>query len=591
MAPEPVSAENFDVKETERREIIDSLYDVAVDPSRLEELLDKWEKAIGPYRASGDRQEINSFADANIEAHFLRANVFLDRIADEGNANSVQKLVDEFDKVAAFVLDENLKIEAHNSIAKNAFKIGKLTYFDDLPFEKSEVDAAQNTIKLMFAKQSDAAEVIRIRSEKEKRFVILQLRIFKAKNGIKHILAVTSELGWPKGFEEVLEAAFKLTDAEQSVVKSLVECNSLREVAESRNRSVETIRAQLKSILAKTGTSSQAELVRLTISLMDIAARFDEAEELTSSQSRGINALETMPFQTLKLADSRRLDYLILGDPNGQPCLFLHDNYGLVRWPAPAENAAKAEGIKIIVPIRAGYGHSSPYGADKDITEGTRQDIKALLDHLGVESCPLVSMNTEAYHIMNFANHYPERVDALILCAGTLPLKNPEQYQRMDKWQRFIRAGACYTPHLLPFMVKSGFYLAKRIGKRGLLYAVYKDSPADIATFEKQDVFEAMLLGSEVALSDQFNAHKSASRNILAQETVDWQPVVQSLEGKLPIHFMCGLKSPATPEETIKEYMDEYPFMNFITYEDAGELVLFAEWRDVLDLIKSSFKS
>ena len=39
-------------------------------------------------------------------------------------------------------------------------------------------------------------------------------------------------------------------------------------------------------------------------------------------------------------------------------------DFGLVRWSAPAEAQARARGLRVIVPIRAGYGHSDPLPPD-----------------------------------------------------------------------------------------------------------------------------------------------------------------------------------------------------------------------------------
>jgi DNA-binding CsgD family transcriptional regulator len=46
-------------------------------------------------------------------------------------------------------------------------------------------------------------------------------------------------------------------------VEALIETGSLRQAAARLHRSYNTLRAQLRSILQKTGTKSQVELIRL----------------------------------------------------------------------------------------------------------------------------------------------------------------------------------------------------------------------------------------------------------------------------------------------------------------------------------------
>lgn len=58
-----------------------------------------------------------------------------------------------------------------------------------------------------------------------------------------------------------LQAAFALTDAELLLTTRLAQGLSLAEIAEQEGKSRETVRSQLKSVFAKTGAQSQAELV------------------------------------------------------------------------------------------------------------------------------------------------------------------------------------------------------------------------------------------------------------------------------------------------------------------------------------------
>jgi DNA-binding CsgD family transcriptional regulator len=62
---------------------------------------------------------------------------------------------------------------------------------------------------------------------------------------------------------EVLQGLFDLTPAEARVARSVAERQTVDAIADALGLSRETIRSQLKSVLAKTGTSRQAELAAL----------------------------------------------------------------------------------------------------------------------------------------------------------------------------------------------------------------------------------------------------------------------------------------------------------------------------------------
>ena len=565
-------------------EVIDRLYEVAVDPLRYEALLDRWEAMMQPQRAASN--SVDGPGMGQFAGHFARADKLLDRVIADLDQSRPQAVLGRIDRAAAFVVDADLFITGVNPAARSALGVTTGARVDAIALAAGEAETLAQNIRRTFGSNSQTPVVIRTRSARFDRLVVFHLRAVRPENAPPFVIAVTSEIAWPKGFGEVLRQAFDLTGAEAEVVRALTDGLGLTQVAAARGRSIDTIRAQLKSIMAKTETRTQSELVRLTLSTMEIIQFSDDAATNMPESSVGFDTLEPRPFQTLVLRDRRRLDYLILGDPNGLPILFFPLDYGLVRWPASAEAEAARRGLKIVVPVRPGYGLSTPLPKGVPYLSQIVDDIVALLDHLSIARVPMLTLGGDSFIAIALHAAYPERVTALVACGGVLPLTRPEQYDRMDKWHRFILAGARYTPHLLPFMVKAGFALARRLGKRGFIHAVYGKSTADVATFEIPEVFEAMVVGSEVSLSDTHSAHDAFSREVIHHETTDWTDEVAALRGTIPVHFLNGLQCPQVPPGTLAEFQADYPWIDFRVYPDAGQLLFFLKWRDALALIE-----
>lgn len=578
------------LSETDRNAAIDRLYDVALDPTRYEALLDHWESAIGPLRAQADFAAPRLLNDPLIEGHFERAGAFLDRL-DTGNETSeLEAILAPFDRVAAFVLDGTQQIRAANRTAKSVMGLQNGTPLSDLPINPEDIEAVRRTLRELFSNSPEDSAILRVRSRQKGHFMVLRLQLRGTGDGTPLILAASNEVGWPKGFRDILRKAFGLTGAEADVVRGLVACCSVSEIAGQRGRSVDTIRAQIKSILGKTETHSQVELVRLALSMMDMVTLTVRTASGLRAVSRGNGALEERAFRSLVTPDGRRLDYLVLGDPMGKPLLFLPLDYGLVRWPAPAEAAATRQGIRIIVPVRAGYGQSDNLPKSADYDTALIKDTLQVLDAEAAGPCPILPLGGDTYYAVRLCLAAPERFTAIVACAGVLPLTRREQYERMEKWHRFILAGAKYTPHLLPFMVKAGFLLARKIGKRGFIHAVYGQCPADVDTFEDPDVFEAMVTGSEVALSDLHSAHDAFSRQVLGGQKLDWSDDINALRDTLPVVFLNGTQDPQIPRATLEEFRRDYDWIDYRVFEDAGQLVFFRHWREALDICASHLR-
>lgn len=564
--------------------LISRLYDVALDPTRYEALLDQWESIMGPLRGvEADAHGIAS-QSAFFAEHFRRADAFLDNIGTDIDQN--EALLGKFDKAAALLFGSGQKIIGVNAAAHAVFSVDKSKSVGDLPIEEEDALAlAAEIARLLAAKSSPPPSVFRVRSKDLSQVIIFHMQQKIVDGQTPLVLAVSSQVGWPENFSALLIESFGYTSAEVDVVRQLIECASIKEIAVKRERSVDTVRVQIKSVLSKTEVNSQVELVRLVLSMMDIASFAVGKGMGLRLVSQGFEKLEPRPFITIFTDDGRRLDYLVLGDPKGTPVLFLPLNYGLIRWPASAEAQAAKMGIKVIVPVRAGFGNTDQVRDIKKYVETVCADTMVVLKAEGVGPCPVVSLSSDFMIATHLSHYYPGQVTAVLACGGMMPNSHPEMYERMDKWHRFILASARYTPKLLPFMVKSGLHLARRIGKRGFVHAVYGGSEADISTFEEPEVFEAMVTGSEVMFAENADSATSFSLQLIHQETNDWRDKVMKLKNQVPVHFICGLQSPEVHPDTLAFYQVEYPWVEYSVHKDAGELIFFRHWRTVLQIL------
>ena len=573
------------MSDQDRNEAIDRLYDVALDPERYETLLDVWESAVSPLRAEADFSAPRLLDDSMIAGHFERAGTFLDRVEMASPADELQSILAPFGKVSAFVLDDKMQVKVANAAATERLLLGEGAGLADLAVNAEDIDGIRKTVRSLLAGTLKDTAILRVRSNEKGHFVVLRLQLCQARAGTSYVLAASSEVGWPEGFNDILRRAFDLTSAEADVVQKLVECCSVKEIAALRGRSIDTIRAQIKSILLKTETRSQVELIRLALSVMDMANLTLDANIEPRLVSKGYETLKPLNFNTLTTPDKRRLDYLVLGDPAGTPVLYLPLDYGLVRWPASAEAQAAKRGWRIIVPVRAGYGRSEPLTKKANFDDAFLCDTMQILAAENVTRCPIITLGSDSFYGFQLARLHPEMFTALIACAGVLPMTRKEQFERMEKWHRFILAGAKYTPHLLPFMVKAGFLLARKIGKRGFLHAVYGNSPADVETFEDPEVFEALVTGSEVALSETHSAHNSFSTMLLGRQNGDWSADVEAVKDQVPVMFLNGSDDPQVPVKTLEDFQTDHDWIDYRFYDDCGQLLFFRKWPEVFQIL------
>jgi pimeloyl-ACP methyl ester carboxylesterase/DNA-binding CsgD family transcriptional regulator len=512
--------------------------------------------------------------DADLEAHVGRASVFLDRFEATRPDGGYRSLLNEVPRRAAFVSDGQA-IVAFNGVAAQALGLAEGDGLGDLPFEPGDLTTLSTEIRHLASGRGGQVATLRIRRSGGGAPVIVRLSRVESAHKKPLALVLSTELAWPEGFDETVQDAFGLTPAEAEIVQGICLGHPVREIARRRRRSAETVRTQLRSILAKTETHSQSELVRVVLGLMDVATT-PIGRTGTASRARA-SALQT---RTLRQADGRSLDWIEFGAPGGRPVLYMHLDYGLIRWPRRAEREAARRGLRIVVPVRAGYGGTSPVPRGADHVTTVALDYAAVLDHLGLAAMPVIALGADLRFALKLSLLRPDLVTGILGCAAQLPLTSPAQYERMDKWQRFILANARYAPKVLPFLVKAGFSLARRLGKEKFFAQVNGGSPADMETFADPEVREAMLSGSDVTLSETKSAHEAFAQECLSCER-DWSDLVRA--ARVPVRLLQGDQDPQTPVVTVREQMAQFPALDVSFLPHTGQLLFFKEWQRALD--------
>jgi hypothetical protein len=122
-----------------RAEIVERLYDVALDPIRLEDLLDVWEGWVAPLR-DGPGDAPVTLHDPELEAHVQRATVFLDRVDPTREDGAYRSVLEDIPRSAAFISDGGPSITGFNRAASVAFGLIEGAKMVDLPFEPEDID-------------------------------------------------------------------------------------------------------------------------------------------------------------------------------------------------------------------------------------------------------------------------------------------------------------------------------------------------------------------------------------------------------------------------------------------------------------------
>ncbi len=343
----------------------------------------------------------------------------------------------------------------------------------------------------------------------------------------QRILLRLVDLHWGAGLRAGIAAAFQLTPAEVALVEGLVQGLTTSEYAEQRQRSVHTVRTQLKSILAKTGAGSQNTLIKLVVSL----ALLGDVMPLPSAPSVASSPSDDAWLEGVA-AD---LHYRAIGPPQGPAVLFLHTALLGPVVPTALVDRARAEGWRLIVPSRPGYG-GSPLARTTPLMD-TVQRLDALLDLLAVPSVRVIGNVVGALYAHALARAYPQRVREVVVLAGCVPLMSPELQAQLPPMRRLWARLAAQSPQLLKPLARLGAAVALRDGPIAALATAYRQPGADRAALS--DPRLAPVLAEGVGLAAEAGPDQFVREVIL--QCSDWSA---ELDHAAPLHVMHGSADP-----------------------------------------------
>ncbi|MEZ5911755.1 MAG: LuxR C-terminal-related transcriptional regulator [Paracoccaceae bacterium] len=145
-----------------------------------------------------------------------------------------------------------------------------------------------------------------------------------------------------EGFDDLtvsfFQDAFGLSSSEIEVLVALLSGSRLRDIAQSRDRSLETVRNQIKAIAAKFGVAGQSDIIRVAqdIRAIETATRGASAEIADATGAR-----------RLRLPDGRDLVYDVFGDGRRETLVFFHCLTSGRHWSKGTREAFSAEGYRL----------------------------------------------------------------------------------------------------------------------------------------------------------------------------------------------------------------------------------------------------
>jgi pimeloyl-ACP methyl ester carboxylesterase len=313
-----------------------------------------------------------------------------------------------------------------------------------------------------------------------------------------------------------------------------------------RGTSESTVRDHLKKTFSKMNVKSQSEIIRLALPVTDTSVRVaDTAAPFLKVSALSEDWLEQevwRPFRTLRTLDGRRLDYHVMGPPDGLPILYSHMGYCQARWSRSMIGLTFKHGLRVICPIRAGYGQSDNLHPKADVLQATRADTLLALETLGISKLPYIAHGNDLIFAADLVCDRPDMISEIIGVCARPCLPGDVQLLGTGKWQRYFMSTAKHAPKLVHFGAKAGVAMGKQIGLEAMYRQVCKNSPTDLAMLDIAEMRAVLLANNSLVIGKDSDVSQAFAMEYIALET-DWSDKLVAARDT-PIQILLGEEDP-----------------------------------------------
>ena len=561
-----------DLNYDSEKKLIESIYNVAVDPQNFQKFLDCWESEFATTANKDIVEKSKQISDA-VEDHFFRAFAILDQVdfADT-ETPSLKQLIDA-SNLPTFVVTSDGCISIVNNALSKFMPIDMGQDLSDIPFQADDLGKAQLLLsQLERLETNKVLAILQTESDSDVEpliFAISKLFDDDLQQNCLRFCAVHTV--WNVEIGNIIKETFGLTNMELDIAEKLVSGKKLAEIAEEKNRSILTVRTQSKSLYRKTKLKTQSDLIKFFTLLQN----FDH-QQVEDDLISGAPSLMAMSKNNFILReDGRKFYYEIYGHPKGEPCVFMH---GLMTGTELTRANIKYlynRKIKLLAPHRAGFGMSENHANGYKIVDFT-QDILAMLSHEKVDDFKILAHSAGSFYAYHLGAELTARVRKIRIIGGAVPFTTRQQINVFNPRQRVVAYTAKYTPQLLPFLLRGSELQVKKYGAESLIDALYEDSEFDYELIKDIEIRDIIVSGFEASFQQGVASAVNDGRYLFSDA---WNDMVAGCG--LPIEIYHSTDNQAVPLAQVEEFVALHNNLS-LNVIDGGQLIYYKFFTQVM---------
>ncbi len=361
---------------------------------------------------------------------------------------------------------------------------------------------------------------------------------------------------------------FKLTQAEEELLRCLVEGKTLQLVATHKKVSIHTVRTQLKSVFGKTGCHRQSELVKLVL----LQSTQKEREQ---NVKQNIIQLDALCFhKTMTLPDGRTFGYSDVGNKNHTPLVMLHPSTGSRLQQHPNKHIALEQKVRVISIDRPGYGLSDP--CEDASLNSVARDIGYLLDFLNIHRFAVAGFCGGGPYALAVSARLRHRVVHTSLISSVTPFQEINLLHGVKTTNKMMAHLALKAPEVLRHLI---FLIVKNVVDEPERYfdqVIDHLGGSDASVLQEPEALENFVVAFREAVRQGSSAFVHDLYTLSNSWEIDYAAITS------PITMWHGHEDRHVPIQYAKQLAHTLSNVTIKTQPQHGHLLIYYLWADII---------
>ena len=554
--------------------LLDHAYEAAELPEAYDDLFVDADAYFFPRSAEdGLAADLPSEQDLSpvLSRHLDRIQTVIDR-AELDQASHIQHQAGP--RLASLVVSEDGATVIGNKVSESLMGCTFPMPLEELPISGAAMGRVQGLLETLRSGQFEGARTLVVQVVGHTISLVakcIKLQSVGVDGQLKRALSITiSHVDWDSETLEFARQSFDLSLAEVQLLHNFLQGASQAEAAENLGKSRETIKAQAKAILRKSGQQQMSDVLNFVTSYAYLAST-----DRSANTSAAPETVAVPGNLVLSTEEGRRVEVHRYGLEGGNAVLFVH---GLYQGPFFSERMSDefhAAGLDVIAPSRPGFARTDAPADWTDFYDQTTRDAVAVCDHFDLQDITLLVHQAGVSFACRAAGALGGRFKGALMVGAGVPIED-HMMSTMNLETRIAAAGVRYAPTMFDMLLRVGIAKWRRSGARAYLEHYFGPTAPEWETIQDPELGPLMERGIHHMISQGSRTIIEDGRSAMS----DWEPEYDRMT--CPQVWMHGKADPVMNYRFVAEFLARKGQAPPILYAGVGGDLLYAEFDDVL---------